>query len=602
MSMTTLITLCLMTVTFDLSHGTESEQVEAFIEDTIEAWQLRSPTIIVNDDIPTMCITYQWLLCLSNNHHGGELLNHLASIHHHGKQDGLIFVGSQGHEKLLQQLPESGSTISKSNYHVFMPLTYQNEIKLRLDSNIIFYRSIDIASFELYDVFAVKGGPPIKLNFGKWTFGNGFIFKMSMNRWERRTDLQGTIFINCLVHSPPESEFRKDENGSIMGSKGLFQDYLFYITDRLNVSIKTVEAEWEASLINGSWNGPIGFLQRHEADVVTAKLGINLQRSAFIDFPIKIEFWKLSLCAIRSTKGTSPNMWVYVNVFGFHQWMIFIALLILIVMVLIAIHALSEDPSGREFGTKRGSNKKHRLNSASSALAMVFLYTMQMGSHTNSKQLATRLLTLSMSILTLLLFSYYATDITAEMTSGSPEIPIKTFKDVIYHNYKVITTSPYYVRLLSRSEPGSAKREVHDNHLEMIKDYDDVAHDMIRNSRILWYGPVEMLNRQISTDAHKAFALKMDDAVYSHGGFGLQKDSEFCALFNNYILKGLETGVIVGFKQSRYKDNPEENFEMMEPQPLGLNNVMFCFISLGIGICVSIINVMIELIIRKTSN
>ena len=40
---------------------------------------------------------------------------------------------------------------------------------------------------------------------------------------------------------------------------------------------------------------------------------------------------------------------------------------------------------------------------------------------------------------------------------------------------------------------------------------------------------------------------------------------------------------------------------MKEPQPLGLNNVMFCFISLGIGICVSIINVMIELMIRKTS-
>ena len=50
------------------------------------------------------------------------------------------------------------------------------------------------------------------------------------------------------------------------------------------------------------------------------------------------------------------------------------------------------------------------------------------------------------------------------------------------------------------------------------------------------------------------------------------------------------------------RPDPEENFEMMEPQPLGLNNVMFCFISLGIGICVSIINVMIELIIRKTSN
>ena len=30
-----------------------------------------------------------------------------------------------------------------------------------------------------------------------------------------------------------------------------------------------------------------------------------------------------------------------------------------------------------------------------------------------------------------------------------------------------------------------------------------------------------------------------------------------------------------------YDNDPDENFEMVEPQPLGLNNVMFCFISLG---------------------
>ena len=604
MSMTTLITLGILLGIFAISHGSESEQLEAFIKDIIETWQLRSPTIIVNDDFPNMCMTHQWLLCLSNRD-TNEVTNHLASIHQHRKQDGLIFIGFQGHEKLLQQLPASESTILKSNHPVFMPLAYQNEIQLRLDSNIIFYRKINITNFELHDVFAVKGGPSIKVDIGKWNYENGFILTKSMNRWERRTDLQGTRFLNCFALNPPSAEFIKDKNGNIIGSKGSFQDRLFYITDRLNLTIETIEAQWVNKLLdNGSWTGQIGFLQRQEADVVTTNLGINSQRSTVIDFPMQIILSKFALCAIISTKGVSPNMWVYVNVFGFNQWMIFIILLILIVIGLTVIHTLSDDQSGREFGTKRGSSKNYRLDSASSALAMVFLFTVQMGSHTNSKQLAPRLLTLTMSILTLLFFVFYAGDITAKMTSGPPEIPIRTFEDVVYYNYEVVTKSSYFERLLSTFKPGSAKREVYDNHFEMKKDLDEVVSEMINIPKTLYFGMIGHLRKNWkkyhSAETHKAIELKMDDAVFSNSGLGLQKDSEFSPLFNHFILKGYENGVFSSINQA-YQLDPEENFEIMEPQPLGLNNVMFCFITLGIGICVSISNVMIELIIRKTS-
>ena len=297
-------------------------------------------------------------------------------------------------------------------------------------------------------------------------------------------------------------------------------------------------------------------------------------------------------------------MWVYIRVFGFYQWMIFITFMILIVIGLIVIHVSSEDQSGREFGTKRGSHKNYRLDSPSSALAMAFLYTLQMGSHTNSKQLAPRLLTLTMSILTLLFFVFYAGDITAKMTSGPPKIPINNFEDVIYFNYKVVTTSIYYESLISNSKPGTAKREVYDNNFENGNngDVEEVVREMIRNSKTLFFGPSWLLKQRISTETHKAFALKMDDSFIDIVGFGLQKDSEFTPLLNHFILKGFENGVFSRMHQNyALLVDPDENFEMMEPQPLGLNNVMFCFILLGIGICVSIINVMIELMIRKTS-
>ena len=67
----------------------------------------------------------------------------------------------------------------------------------------------------------------------------------------------------------------------------------------------------------------------------------------------------------------------------------------------------------------RDANKTHDpLRSASSGFALVCLYAIQMGSHTDSKSLAPRLLTLTTSMLTLLLFVYYANDITADITAG----------------------------------------------------------------------------------------------------------------------------------------------------------------------------------------
>ena len=538
-----------------------------------------------------------------------ELAQHLVDIYSQRKHDGLIFLGHVGHEKLLEKFAVDAPLLLSTNYPIFMPASYKSDVKLRLDSNVLFYEEKNVDNYELYDIFAVKAGPSIALEVGKWNFDNGMTLTTSMNRWDRRTNLHGTTFINCFAYNGNWADYTKDDNGNIIGSKGYFQDMFFYFADKLNLTIETIESPWGSKLLdNGSWIGEVGFLQRQEADVVTTGLGITLQRSEFFDFPITTHFEPITLIAKIPT-GVSPNMWVYVAVFGVYQWMIFLIALLVLAMGLSLIEILSEDQSGREFGTKRESHINYLLDSSASALSMVFLYTLQMGSHTDSKQLAPRFLTISACMLTLIMFIFYTGDITAGMTAGPGEFPIRTFEDVVHQDYKVVTWSPYYANFLASSEPGSAKFEVHNNHFEMKKDEHEAINAVIIDpeSKTLLYASPSVLKPSTPPIwpsekrlKNMAFALKMDDSVYSHGCIVLQKDSEFLRMFNHYILKAYEGGEFKRlYRNYHIVLFTKENFEMIEAQPLGLNNVMFCFTCLGFGICLSLIKFMIEFLRKK---
>ena len=67
---------------------------------------------------------------------------------------------------------------------------------------------------------------------------------------------------------------------------------------------------------------------------------------------------------------------------------------------------------------------------------MALLFIVQMGEHTSVNKLAVRVLSMTMAMLTFFMFMYYNCDITAEMTSGPPEIPIKNFQDVLHQDYR----------------------------------------------------------------------------------------------------------------------------------------------------------------------
>ena len=127
---------------------------------------------------------------------------------------------------------------------------------------------------------------------------------------------------------------------------------------------------------------------------------------------------------------------------------------------------------------------------------------------------------------------------------------------------------------------------------------------IIRDPKALYYAGVSVIVSDLKdsskTLTDQVMALKMDDASFGYSTLGLQKDSEFLQVFNYYILKGYETGYLKRLYRKYFSSLfTKENYEMMEPQPLGINNVMFCFILMVVGISLTIIIATFELIMRK---
>ena len=162
------------------------------------------------------------------------------------KQDSIIFVGNDTKKEWLDHLIYLEQKIFSSDCPIFMPGDYSGMMDLRLDSNIIFYQKEEEGTYNLIDKFSVNGQNPIAIKLGKWcSTCNGVKLEKSMNRWERRTDLMGASFINTPKKNGHVSDFIYDKNNNIIGSKGWYQEVLFYVINHLNLTVKTEENKEE---------------------------------------------------------------------------------------------------------------------------------------------------------------------------------------------------------------------------------------------------------------------------------------------------------------------------------------------------------------------
>ena len=372
---------------------------------------------------------------------------------------------------------------------------------------------------------------------------------------------------------------------------------------RLNLTVRTVEAPQAlgAPSENGSWTGCIGMLQRGEIDVDSYGRGIHF--NPLVDYPSPA--YRVPRVMIATIpEGAAPNMWVYLRVFGVTQWGIYLGTLVLIGIGMFFINMVRSEKESISFGSKRGYRDQYELNAPPSYVALVYLYTIQMGSHTTADKTAARIASLTLSILAFVIFAFYTTDITAEMTSGPPTIPVRNFDDIIRHDYKVILSSSYLKKILASEEPGTAKHTVYKTYVEprgKLMTMGEAFKELSMDPKTLYYScKCAMANKRARPYQKQLVAISLDDDGDAFSSFLLLRESEFLPLFNYYMLKLHEHGIEKWiYKRHHMVFFTNEQFGMTEVLPLGYDNVMFTFMCLGIGICISLLSAAFERMVKR---
>ena len=196
------------------------------------------------------------------------------------------------------------------------------------------------------------------------------------------------------------------DNVTVNGSAGDMQDELFYMTERLNLTVITKPCTFQSRLLeNGSWSGGMGVLQRQEADIASYLLGVDLQRTQYVDFPIPTRLQTITLIATKP-RGV-PSLWLFIRVYGILEWALYFSLLI----VFIAFYTMSRLMIKRSKETPLGEDNESTVNIVLAGLAISFLFALQNGEHKDSATKSLRILTLTLSFLTCLMFIYYTGDL-----------------------------------------------------------------------------------------------------------------------------------------------------------------------------------------------
>ena len=384
-----------------------------------------------------------------------------------------------------------------------------------------------------------------------------------------------------------------------MKTVGYFMDKLHYFLEAVNLREQIITCRtkrcWPYKKV-APWRGAGTWLKARAADVWSEGIGTSgsagLKHSSTHDLSIQTNWGILSLIAGKP-KGSQINFWVYLRVFGITQWAVFVSLLVGFVLAMAIIKEISIQGS--------------KLNNILSAITTAYLYTFQLGEHDDGRRHrgSTTVLTVTLSLLTMLIWIYYTGDITAEMTSGPGPHPVNNFDDVLTYNYEVMADSFYGKQLKSASS--KAQRDVYNLYLRELKEGASIytvkstltrlAFDTAyKDPQKLVFGPLSAYARLNSTMMAGLTWLKIDEKSRSHAGFYLQHNSEFTQCFNHYIMKMMETGVLKRLQKKWLYTSlyVNEEFGLAEPEPLSFNNVLFLFNTLGVGIVLSVLICVME--------
>ncbi len=336
------------------------------------------------------------------------------------------------------------------------------------------------------------------------------------------------------------------------------------------------ESELNSSV--SQWSGMVGQLTNDEADICLSGISMVLDRAEVMDFTLTIVSALNTMTGLKPGKNIRGDYKAFLEVFDETAWMGLAAVAIIVGTTTSTILLTKHNV---------GCWKNFQLGMVKFGLACL-----QLGDVTSGKLQAWRVLQVTIAICGYLCFTAYTSDLTAILTvRQSSQLP-KSFGEIISNDYRIMVGKGAWPAIrMESSLPGSDMNKAFNNHTILFNydgDMETIFQKMTADPKLLYFGDSLHFNKHAKFKIIKDF----EEVRISKLAFGLQHDSEFRSIFNHYISKMFQGGIISKLsKRWLQDDNPgdwSERIFVDEAAAIGFGNVLFPLLLLVGGSVIAI--------------
>ncbi|XP_018053495.1 PREDICTED: glutamate receptor-like [Atta colombica] len=476
------------------------------------------------------------------------------------------------------------------------------------DSDVIFARRFDNDFLQLTSVY--RPSPQrtvIWENRGNWTIKNGLQMSTFDVASARRRNLQQSHLKSCLVMTDPNTinhltDFKYNMIDPVTKVNYI---WILHLINRMNATISfNVSNNWGriVNINNGSWDGMIGMLQRHEIDIGGTPMYMMTNRIHILEY-IQL-YTRSGLCFVfrRPLLSTIKN--IFTLPFQRNVW---IAIGIFLVLVFCLLYM------SMKWEHYRGTSKKsaaywNQLNISKPTIIDNLLVILgafaQQGYSYEPYRIPSRIIILMLLLTSLSLYAAYTANIVALLQT--PTDSIKTLSDLLHSPLNlgvqdIVFNRNYFKAFQDPIRKAIVEQKVEPKgHKPNWMSLEEGVH-RIKNEPFAFHGirsPMYQLMQHTYQEEEKCGLTEIDYLNEIYPVIAIAKKSPYLEIIKNGALKLREYGLMYRDEYRIYIKKPTCSSQTGFIT-IGFTECYFAIITIGYGVLFSIIIFAFELLWHK---
>lgn len=414
------------------------------------------------------------------------------------------------------------------------------------------------------------------------------------NIWLRRGDLGGTELRIGYAELQPHIYHKISDKTGIRTYHGIMQDMLDIIAQKINCTwsvIPSNDGTFGSRFKNGSWSGLVGMLIEKKIDMSLVDLTVTSDRAKVIDFTEGILARGHGLFMLRPEEGVSWT--TFRDVFHWKMWCTWGLCFVALLFIFYVIYCF---------------DKREATITIDSTFATVAGGMLALSIPIQFKRIPGRILMLTVCVTGALIIWSYSAGLISYLTIHNYIYPIHRLQDITNNpEYKVVvekgSAEMDYFDLATKKSNRDGYLLWTNGQVSVSSNRDKTEQNVMDDSKLIYFGDTKAT--QFNWENIPCLIVNVASKPYFQvtGAWAFQKNSPYTPLFNFYISELREGGMIdrlqrKTFLQRKHVSKCEKeqlsNDGDGQFEPIKLNNIVFAFAILWVGMILSLVSLYVE--------